>query len=122
MTPDAAAVILNVAPDASRQEIEQAYKLRARLSHPDRFSGAPASDIAAATAEFVRIASARDALIDRVRLREEAAARPKPAPSTGPSPARQPATPSGRKAPMSFQEFLRARDSAAWGPNPRTGR
>lgn len=62
MTPEAAAAILNVSSTASRAEVDAAFRLRARMSHPDRFAGASAGDIQAATAEFVRVGRARDVL------------------------------------------------------------
>jgi DnaJ-class molecular chaperone with C-terminal Zn finger domain len=62
MTPEAAAAILGVGVSATRAEINAGYLLRARLTHPDRFAGAPAGDIAAASREFVRVRAARDVL------------------------------------------------------------
>lgn len=62
MTPEVAAAILGVSPSASTAEIHAAYARRARLTHPDRFAGAPAVDVAAATAEFLRVKAARDVL------------------------------------------------------------
>lgn len=32
------------------------------MTHPDRFAGAPAVDVAAATSEFLRVKAARDVL------------------------------------------------------------
>jgi hypothetical protein len=63
MTPESAAAILNVHVSASRAEILTAYSRRARMTHPDRFAGAPKGDIDAATAEFVRVTAARDLLL-----------------------------------------------------------
>lgn len=62
MTREAAAAILGVSAFASRAEIMAAFLLRARLTHPDRFAGAPAGDIAAASREFIRVSAARDLL------------------------------------------------------------
>jgi ABC-type uncharacterized transport system permease subunit len=58
MTPAEAARILGVAPDASKLDVERAYRVRARESHPDRRGGANAEAIAAATAEFARVGEA----------------------------------------------------------------
>lgn len=62
MTPEVAAAILGVSPSAAPDEIHAAYARRARLTHPDRFAGAPAVDVAAATSEFLRVKAARDVL------------------------------------------------------------
>jgi hypothetical protein len=64
MTLIEAAALLGVAEDASRADIEGAFKRLARLSHPDRFAGASAARSAAAAAEFIRITEARDLLLD----------------------------------------------------------
>ncbi|TFD75435.1 hypothetical protein E3T54_11930 [Cryobacterium sp. Sr8] len=114
MTPEVASAILNVSATASRLEIDKAFKLRARMSHPDRFSGAPASDIAAATAEFIRVTQARDVL--HAHLSERRPAQPK----------EEPVNPdysfeARRTPPMSFEEFTQARAAHDWvgGPQKR---
>lgn len=57
MTPDAAAAVLGVRVDATHEQIEAAYRAKARESHPDRGS---------ADAEaFVRATEARDVLLAR---------------------------------------------------------
>jgi hypothetical protein len=126
LSPEVAAAILNVSVTASRSEIDTAFKLRARMSHPDRFAGAPASDIRAATAEFVRVTHARDSLYaqlrqpngrgqssreqqarddqareDRVREQWKRDNPPRHAP---------------RPQPMDFDEFVRGRDAQSWLP------
>lgn len=58
-----AAAILRISPDARPEEIERAFRLRARMSHPDRFVGSPAADVAAAANEFVQVTRARDLLL-----------------------------------------------------------
>jgi len=68
MTPEAAAAILNVSVFASRAEVAEAFLRRARLTHPDRFAGAPASDLTAAAAEFVRVSAARELLLTRAAV------------------------------------------------------
>lgn len=55
MTPDEAAALLGVRADASRAEIEFAYRRAARASHPD---------LAGESDAFVRVTEARDVLID----------------------------------------------------------
>ncbi len=71
MTPDAAAAILAVSPDASRDEIERAYRQRARVSHPDRLAGAPAGDVATANAEFARVSEAHAILLAQLAAGEQ---------------------------------------------------
>ncbi|MDQ1597833.1 MAG: hypothetical protein QOI70_1257, partial [Microbacteriaceae bacterium] len=66
MTLIEAAALLGVAEDASRADIEAAFKRLARLSHPDRFAGASAARSAAAAEEFIRITEARDMLVGAV--------------------------------------------------------
>ena len=67
MTPDAAAALLGVAPDATHEQVESAYRARARESHPDRASGDAAL--------FMRVTEARGVL-----LGQPVAAAPMPAP------------------------------------------
>lgn len=60
MNRNEAAAILGVGTDASESEARKAYLARARLLHPDRFAGAPAVDIAAATAAMAQLNAAMD--------------------------------------------------------------
>ena len=57
MTPDAAAALLGVALDATDEQVESAYRARARESHPDRASGDATT--------FMRVTEARDVLLGR---------------------------------------------------------
>ena len=98
MTPETAAAILNVPVTASRDEILSAYTRRARMTHPDRFAGAPDADVKAATAEFIRVTEARDTLLVTV-------------PTAEPEPER-PAPPAADV--LSFEEFVAYRDANAW--------
>ena len=58
-----AAVLLGVRVDAVPAEIERAFKQRARMSHPDRFTGALPTETRAAATEFIRITEARNLLL-----------------------------------------------------------
>ncbi|WP_353815471.1 J domain-containing protein [Agromyces sp. SYSU T00266] len=58
MTPDEAARVLGVEPDADRAELDRAYRRLARELHPDRFAGAPESEVRAASARFVEVGRA----------------------------------------------------------------
>jgi len=86
MTPDDAARVLGVVAGSPASEIEAAFVRLARQTHPDRLVGATREELAAASAEFVRISDARLALL-QVRARDLAAERP-PAPPPSPWPLR----------------------------------
>lgn len=62
MTPAEAAAILRVPTGASAEQVERAYRARARESHPDRFAGASERVVAAAEAQFVLVGQARSVL------------------------------------------------------------
>jgi hypothetical protein len=70
MTSSEAAEILRVSTNASPADIERAYRIRARLSHPDLLAGAPPREVAAAAAEFGRITQARELLIHAAERRD----------------------------------------------------
>lgn len=55
--------MLGVSVDATPTEIERAFKQRARVSHPDRFTGASPAESRAAAAEFIRVTEARNLLL-----------------------------------------------------------
>ncbi|WP_431277957.1 J domain-containing protein [Leifsonia poae] len=101
MNREAAATLLNVPVDATGDQVMRAFALRARLTHPDRFAGAPSGDIAAAAAEFVRVTEARDTLLGRIRQTGEPA-RPEERPSRAAS------------NPMPYERFVQLRESRAW--------
>ena len=85
MTPEAAAAILNVEVGAGPDDVRAAYKLKSRMTHPDRFAGAQAKDLAHAQAEFVRVGIARDVLLDS-RRRPSGPAEPQAQPAPQPPP------------------------------------
>lgn len=62
--------VLGVAPDASDEEIQRAFRRLAKLWHPDRYAGAPPDMRARADRRMRLLLRARDALTDPV-LRHE---------------------------------------------------
>jgi hypothetical protein len=71
-----AALLLGVGAEGTPTEIERAFKLRARMSHPDRFTGASAAESRAAAGEFIRITEARNLLLRLAAERVGAAGGP----------------------------------------------
>ena len=63
MNSTEAAKLLGIALDATRGEIERAFTQRARMSHPDRFTGVSSAQSQAAAAEFIRATEARNLLL-----------------------------------------------------------
>ena len=63
MNSTEAAKLLGITPDATRGEIERAFTQRARMSHPDRFTGVTSAQSQAAAAEFIRATEARNLLL-----------------------------------------------------------
>jgi hypothetical protein len=118
LNPDVAAAVLNVGINATHSEVHAAFRLRARLTHPDRFAGAPAGDIRAASAEFVRITQARDVLLKHLPKP------PPPPPSTPPTQARPAGQKHGpdsevprRQFHVTFDEFVAIRERQSWTPS-----
>ncbi|MBC7590883.1 MAG: J domain-containing protein [Salinibacterium sp.] len=64
MSPEDAAAVLGVSLDASAADIENAYRRRARTTHPDRFVDATRSR--EATREFIGVVEAHDVLVSRL--------------------------------------------------------
>ncbi|RXZ46080.1 J domain-containing protein [Agromyces binzhouensis] len=58
MTPDDAARVLGVDRDADQPALDRAYRRLARELHPDRFVGAPESEVRAASARFIEVGRA----------------------------------------------------------------
>lgn len=54
--------MLGVSASSTRSAILSAYRLRARMMHPDRHVGRPESEVRLATQEFQRLTAARDVL------------------------------------------------------------
>jgi preprotein translocase subunit Sec63 len=67
MTLEDAAATLGISPDATETEIQRAFTLGARASHPDRFTNSTPERAASAAEEFIRITAARDLLLREVK-------------------------------------------------------
>jgi curved DNA-binding protein CbpA len=116
MTPEAAAAILGVDISASKQEVDAAWRRRARMTHPDRFAGASRTDLEAATAEFIRVGLAQEALhASRTRGQTQAGQPTNPNFSGARSAPKPAASPE-----MSFSEFVS--EDTSWGATPSQGR
>jgi hypothetical protein len=63
VTSAEAARLLGVSENGTPAEIERAFKQRARMSHPDRLTGATAAESRAASSEFIRVTEARNLLL-----------------------------------------------------------
>jgi hypothetical protein len=75
VTSAEAALLLGVSAEAMPTEIERAFKQCARMSHPDRFTGASAAESRAAAADFIRVTEARNLLLRLAAERVGAAGR-----------------------------------------------
>jgi hypothetical protein len=99
MTPEEAAAVLGIGPDADDAEVEHAYRRLARELHPDRFIGAPESSVQAANVLFVDVSAARDVLM-KSAPRARAADHPGAAAPDTPAAAPHPPTPPPTRAPQ----------------------
>lgn len=66
LTADEARAVLGLPASYTRLDVLNAYRIRARMMHPDRFAGSPESEVKLATSEFQRLSRARDVLLESV--------------------------------------------------------
>jgi hypothetical protein len=79
MTLEEAAATLRIRPDASPQDVERAYRRRARSVHPDRMVGASDGQISSATGEFATLTEAHEVMLRELAERPvEAVLEPEP--------------------------------------------
>ena len=118
MTPEEAAAVLGVAPDATPPEIERAYRRLARDLHPDRFAGRPDEEVRAASERFIEVIQAHETLLVTARLRGPQAppAGARPAGPTAPPPTPTAPSPS---APRPSAPRPSASSAGAAAPTPR---
>lgn len=114
MTPEEAAAVLGIRPDADDAEVEHAYRRLARELHPDRFIGAPESSVQAANVLFVDVSAARDVLM-KSAPRARAADQPG-APRDAPTAAPRPPTPPPARAPQPSRADAAAAAEPPAGP------
>ncbi|MFC5788311.1 J domain-containing protein, partial [Agromyces tardus] len=74
MTPDEAAAVLGIGRDADETAIDRAYRRLARELHPDRYVGAPATAVRAASDRFIDVTRAREVLLGSAAARTRAGA------------------------------------------------
>jgi hypothetical protein len=87
MSPEDAAARLGIGLDATAADIENAYRRRARSTHPDRFPDASRSR--EATDEFIGVATAHDVLVARLGATPTGAASYTGVPVSSPIPRRR---------------------------------
>lgn len=141
MTLDEARECLSVPRGASVEQVQEAFRSKARLVHPDRHPGAADAERALLSQEFDRARRARDALVSWARQSASTPAAPPaahPAPSAPTPPRDSPADPPPRprarprtsetrrpspepeRVTMRFEEFVVFSDAAGFGVGQRT--
>ncbi|MBX3311871.1 MAG: J domain-containing protein [Microbacteriaceae bacterium] len=58
LTTDQAFTLFGLDSSATREELDEVFKIKSRMTHPDRFAGSPESEIKMATKEFQRLNAA----------------------------------------------------------------
>lgn len=69
MTLDEAAAELSVRLDAGPDDVERAYRRRARMLHPDRMAGATPPELRLAAERFARLAEAHEIMVREIAER-----------------------------------------------------
>ncbi|GAA1852334.1 DnaJ C-terminal domain-containing protein [Microbacterium koreense] len=82
LTAAEARAILGVPESYTRLDVLNAYRIRARMMHPDRFTGSPESEVKLATSEFQRLSRAKDVLLGCIRDARESRRPPTSTPRT----------------------------------------
>jgi hypothetical protein len=143
MTLDEARECLSVPRDANVQQVQEAFRAKARLVHPDRHPDAAAGEHARLSQEFDRARRARDALVSWARQSASVSTPTSPPTPPAPTPApqsehaptepprqrarprtsesRQP-SPEPARVTLRFEEFVRLTDAAGFGVGQRTRR
>jgi hypothetical protein len=145
MTLDEARECLSVPRDANVQQVQEAFRTKARLVHPDRHPDAAADEHARLSQEFDRARRARDALVSWARQSASTPTATRPSAPTSPHPTPPPHTehvptdpprqrarprtsesrqpsPEPARVTLRFEEFVRLTDAAGFGVGQRTRR